>query len=346
MRKILWIAGGVGVVGVALWTGVWLYAARHIETRLAQWQQDQAAAGVALDWQAGTLKGWPFGWRLELERPQAAGAGPAGWRWSGDRLVARLDPRDLAHVSFRLPGEQKLNLGRGDLAVAADLRAANPLGSLRFDDQGRVAELKLDLETVELQVGTNAPWSARRVAATLAPHRPDVPTSSSDMLDLTATIDALRLPAPIAAAAVLGRDIKRFGIQGRLEGPVRGASLAQALTAWRDAGGAVQVTALALEWGNLRLNGDATLALDEQSRPLGAGTLRIAGAGETLDALAQSGTIDARNAAMLKIALAFLARNDPNNGGAPTVQIPFAAQDGALSVHRFRLLSLRPLAFE
>jgi hypothetical protein len=166
------------------------------------------------------------------------------------------------------------------------------------------------------------------------------------MLDLTATIDALRLPAPIAAAAVLGRDIQRFDIQGRLEGPVRGASLAQALTAWRDAGGAVQVTALALEWGNLRLNGDATLALDEQSRPLGAGTLRIAGAGETLDALAQSGTIDARNAAMLKIALAFLARNDPNNAGAPTVQIPFAAQDGALSVHRFRLLNLRPLAFE
>lgn len=346
MRKILWIAGGVGVVAVALWTGVWLYAARQIETRLAQWQQDQAAAGVTLDWQAGTLKGWPFGWRLELERPQAAGAGPAGWRWSGDRLVARLDPRDLAHVAFRLPGEQKLNLGSGDLAVAADLRAGSPLGSLRFDDQGRIAELKLEFETVELQVGGNAPWSARRVAATLAPHRPDAPTPSSDMLDVKASIDALRLPEPVAAVAVLGRDIKRFDIAGRLEGPVRGASLAQALLAWRDAGGAVQVTALAVEWGNLRLNGDATLALDEQNRPLGAGTLRIAGAGETLDALAQSGTIDVRNAALLKIALAFLARNDPNNGGAPTVQIPFAAQDGALSVHRFRLLSLRPLAFE
>jgi len=345
MRRILWIAGGVGIVAVALWTGVWLYAARQIETRLARWQQEQAAAGVTLDWQAGTLKGWPFGWRLVLERPQAAGAGPAGWRWSGDRLVATLDPRDLSNVSFRLPGEQKLNLGSGDLAVAADLRAGAPLGSLRFDDQGRVAEL-IDFETVELQVGSQAPWSARHVAATLAPHRPDTPTSSSDMLDLKATIDALRLPEPVAAAAVLGRDIKRFDIAGRLEGPVRGATLAQALTAWRDAGGAVQVTSVALEWGALRLTGDATLALDEQSRPLGAGTLRIAGAGETLDALAQSGTIDARNAALLKIALAFLARNDPNNAGAPTVQIPFAAQDGTLSVHRFRLLNLRPLAFE
>jgi hypothetical protein len=346
MRKILWIAGGVFVAGVALWTGVWLYAARQIETRLARWQQEQAAAGVTLDWQAGTLKGWPFGWRLVLERPQAAGAGPSGWRWSGDRLVATLDPRDLSHVSFRLPGEQKLNLGSGDLAVAADLRAGAPLGHLRFDAQGRVAELKLDFETVELRVGTNAPWSARRVAATLAPHRPEAPTTSSDMLDVNATIDALRLPGPVAAAAVLGRDIKRFDIAGRLEGPVRGANLAQALTAWRDAGGAVQVTSVALDWGSLRLTGDATLALDEQNRPLGAGTLRIAGAGETLDALAQSGTIDARNAALLKIALAFLARNDPNNAGAPTVQIPFAAQDGALSVHRFRLLTLAPLAFE
>lgn len=346
MRKIPWIAGGGVVVALALWTGVWLYAARQIETRLAQWQKDQAAAGVTLDWQAGTLKGWPFGWRLELERPQASGAGPAGWRWSGDRLVASLDPRDLAQVSFRLPGEQKLDLGKGDLALSADLRAASPFGRLRFDDQGRVAELKLDFETVELQVGSNAPWQARRVAATLAPHRPDAPTTSSDMLDLKADIEALRLPAPVAAASVLGRDVKSFAVEGRLEGPVRGSSLAEALVAWRDAGGAVQVTALALEWGTLRLRGDATLALDEQNRPLGAGTLRIAGAGETLDALAQSGTIDARNAALLKIALAFLARNDPNNAGAPTVQIPFAAQDGALSVHRFRLLSLSPLAFE
>ncbi len=346
MRKILWIAGGVFFAALALWTGVWLYAARQIETRLARWQQEQAAAGVTLDWHAGTLKGWPFGWRLELARPNASGAGPAGWRWSGDRLVASLDPRDLGQVSFRLPGEQKLNLGSGDLAVAVDLRAGSPFGHLRFDGQGRVAELKLDLETVELQVGTNAPWQARRVAVVLAPHRPEAPTTASDMLDLKATIDALRLPAPVAAAAVLGRDVKRFDIEGRLEGPVRGANLAQALAEWRDAGGAIQVTTLALEWGALRLQGDATLALDEQNRPLGAGTLRIAGAGETLDALAQSGTIDARNAAMLKIALAFLARNDPNNAGAPTVQIPFAAQDGTLSVHRFRLMSLRPLAFE
>jgi hypothetical protein len=346
MRKFLWFAGGVLVAALALWTGVWLYAARQIETRLARWQQDQAAAGVTLDWRTGTLKGWPFGWRLELERPHAAGAGPAGWRWSGDRLVARLDPRDLGHVSFRLPGEQKFELGSGDLAVAVDLRAASPLGALRFDGQGRVAELGLEFETVELRTGSNAHWSARRVAATLAPHRPDVPTTSSDMLDLKAEIDALRLPAPVAAAAVLGRDVKSFAVKGRLEGPVRGASLAEALVAWRDAGGAVQVTALALEWGALRLRGDATLALDDQNRPLGAGTLRIAGAGETLDALAQSGTIDARNAALLKIALAFLARNDPNNGGAPTVQIPFVAQDGALSVHRFRLLNLSPLAFE
>jgi len=346
MRKIPWIALGICATALALWTGFWLYTARQIETRLAQWQQEQAASGIKLDWQAGTLKGWPFGWRLELERPQAAGAGPSAWRWSGDRMVASLDPHDLARVSFRLPGEQRLALGSGDLAFAVDLRAASPRGHLRFDDKGRVAELALDLETVELQVGSQAPWAARKLAVTLAPHRPDTPTTSSDMLDVKATVDALRLPEPIAAAAILGRDIKRFDLEGRLEGPVRGASLGQALATWRDAGGAVQLTALALEWGRLRLRGDATLALDDQNRPLGAGTLRIAGASETLEALAQSGTIDARNAALLKIALAFLARNDPNNDGAPTVQIPFAAQDGALSVHRFRLMNLRPLAFE
>lgn len=339
MKRTLRILGIVAAVAATAWTGVWLYVARDLAARIGAWQHDQAARGIDLGWNELAVKGWPFGWRVVLEKPHAAGAGPAQWRWSGERVAAHVDPRDLQAVAFRLPGQQTVRLGQGDLEIAASLRAARPEGRLRFDTAGRVAALALEIEAAELQIGRQPPWAARRLAIDLAPQ-------ADGKLDFSARVDALRLPAPLDVLAALGRDIQLGEIAGRLEGPVQGATLAQALAAWRDAGGAVEISRARLEWGALRLSGDATLALDAQNRPLGAGVARIAGAGETLDALAQSGAVDARNAALLKIALTFLARSDAANGGAATVQIPIAAQDGVLSVHRFSLLRLAPLALE
>jgi hypothetical protein len=346
MKRTLRILGLAAAVAATAWTGLWLYVARDVAARIGVWQREQADAGVALGWDELAVKGWPFGWRVVLEKPHAMGAGPTHWRWSGDRLVANIDPRDLHQIAFRLPGQQQVRLGSGDLEIAVALRAARPEGRLRFDDVGRVATLSLDIEAAELQVGHQPPWATRQLTVEISPHRPQAPTQASNMLDFSVRVDALRLPAPVDVLASLGRDIKLGEIAGRLEGPVRGATLAQALAAWRDAGGTLEIASARLEWGALRLTGDATLALDAQNRPLGAGVARIAGASETLDALAQSGAIDARNAALLKIALTFLARNDPANGGAASVQIPIAAQDGVLSVHRFALLRLAPLGVE
>jgi len=339
MKRVLRILGIVAAAAAAAWTGVWFYAARDMAARIEAWQREQAAVGIALGWDALAVEGWPFGWRAVLEKPHAAGAGAAPWRWSGERLVASLDPRDLRKIEFRLPGEQHVSFGGGDLELVASLRAAKPRGRLRFDDAGRVALLALDIAAAELQIGGQPPLAARKFEIELAPQ-------ADDRLAFSARVKALRLPAPVAALAALGRDIQLGEIAGRLEGPVQGATLAKALATWRDAGGAVEISQARLEWGALRLAGDATLALDAQNRPLGAGVARIQGAGETLDALAQSGAIDARNAGLLKIALAFLARNDSGPGGAASVAIPIAAQDGVLSVHRFSLLRLAPLALE
>jgi hypothetical protein len=114
--------------------------------------------------------------------------------------------------------------------------------------------------------------------------------------------------------------------------------------AWRDAGGTLEVTALALDWGSLRLAGEGTLALDDRDRPLGAGTLRVAGWSEAIDAFQAARAIEPMPAAVLKAALAFLGRV---SGGEPgTVRVPVAAQDGRLSVHRIPVAPLPSLRLE
>jgi hypothetical protein len=45
----------------------------------------------------------------------------------------------------------------------------------------------------------------------------------------------------------------------------------------------------------------------------------------------------------MKIALTVLARENPQDANRPTVTVPITAQDGTLSVQRFRLFAIAPL---
>ena len=143
----------------------------------------------------------------------------------------------------------------------------------------------------------------------------------------------------------LGQGIPRPLFEDR-RARVIGDTLSKALAAWRDDGGTLDVTRLALAWGPLQFAGDGTLALDAENRPMGAATARIAGYGETIDALAQSGAIQPTVGALMKVALNFLARVDPLAGNRSVVAVPISAQDGFVSVERFKLFRIPPLKLD
>jgi hypothetical protein len=113
---------------------------------------------------------------------------------------------------------------------------------------------------------------------------------------------------------------------------------------WRDSGGKIDVTRFVLTWAPLDADGDATLALDQANRPLGAGTLRVRGHNEAIDALVQARLIRPQEAFAAKLMLSPLARPAPD--GRPQIQTPVTAQDGRLSINNIPLLPLPALRFE
>jgi len=345
-RPLTMIAATVAVASFA-WTLAWTWGARHVAARLEDWRQTQAQQGVTLAYESVAVKGWPFGWRVVVERPAASGAGAAGWAWTGERLVAAVDPRDLSRIAIRLPGEQQARFGAGDLATHLAIRAARPEGTLRFDAAGRVERLDLDFEALELRRdGAAEALQVRSLVVGLVPHRPATADHRTDTLDVTLRASGVRLPAPVRPLEALGRDIAAAELDARVMGRIAGTRLADAVRIWRDDGGTLEIAKLAVDWGPLRVEGDGTLALDERDRPLGAGTARIAGYAETLDTLVAGGAVPSGVAAVAKIALNLLARQDPQGGGRPTVRVPVSAQDGIVSVQNFRLFRVGPLAFE
>ena len=80
-----------------------------------------------------------------------------------------------------------------------------------------------------------------------------------------------------------------FGVT--VKGAVPDGPLVQAIAAWRDAGGTIELDRLQLNWGGLGATATGTMALDQDLQPIGAFSGGIEGFGAILSALVEAGRL-------------------------------------------------------
>ena len=114
--------------------------------------------------------------------------------------------------------------------------------------------------------------------------------------------------------------------------------------AWRDGGGTLELRSLAMRWGSLGGTARATLALDETLQPMGAGMLRLTGAADVLDALAEAGLVGRRAALTARGLLPLISRPSAGNG-APEIEVPVTLEDRTLTLARIPVLRFPPLGW-
>lgn len=344
MRRFVIIVLAALVLLAVAWSGVWFYVARDIETRLAAWAQAQRAQGLVAEYGGVTVSGFPLAWHTHVTAPAMSGAGPTQWEWRGEALTAEIRPWALRDVPVTFPGLHHVAGGAGGVAEAAAISAARPNGRIMLAADGRLDTLRLDLEDAQIRrLPGSAHATARQIRLSLSPHRLPQPTHQTDTLDLALQVYDLVAPEPPRYA--LGNRIEAVELDLSVKGMLPPVPLADAVAAWRDGGGVIEINRMALRWGPLDSSGDGTLALDSANRPLGAMTARILGYTETVDALAAAGVMRPRDAGTLKIALNLVARSS-GSGGPRELRVPITAQDGRLNVAGFNVLALPPLRFQ
>lgn len=109
--------------------------------------------------------------------------------------------------------------------------------------------------------------------------------------------------------------------------PVTQAGLAE----WRDQGGALDISRLALEVDTITVQSSGTLALDGNLQPVGSLSARIGGFFGVVDQLVRQGIIRRQDASMAKIMLGALAKQ-PEKGGVPVLSVPLTVQNQTLFV--------------
>ena len=345
-RALLVAAGVVGVIVIAVagYTGYWFIAAGEIGDRIDDWAEKQRAEGLEIESEGTYVSGFPLRFEVTLREPRIHDT-RNGWRWATDSLRAEASAWDFSEVTVFPDSRNSVQvLVEGGEWRDIDAEIDGGRLTVRLDGDRRFQEVALDLRGVEVtgvwpeRVAQIGSLQANGVAI-------DDDGSGEQVLKTSIAVRDAVLPSDLAEG--LGESLDFLDIDASVVGSIpseRGTN--EAITAWRDAGGTLELNDFRVRWGPLGIESAGTIALDGAMRPIAALTADIIGYGDVIDALIMSNMIPLGDAFIAKVAFNMLAEK-PEDGGPPVLRgVPVTAQDGTLTVATIKVAELPPLPLE
>jgi hypothetical protein len=315
LAALLLIGGG--------YTAFWFLVAQRIEAGIVDWAESQRADKIDVSWQRVRVSGYPAAFRVDL--------GSAALR---DRAIT---PSPELHVPVLSGTARPWNFADWRLAApdgfTADLAAAGrgaPAKLIAQSAEGVVSigpeggwTLWLTLRETTVEAGAPVLVGSARATLTVPP-RPS-PGHADPAMALAVEASRIKLPAAIAP---FGDTIDELDFAAAEKGTIPSGKLADAVAAWRDAGGKIELDNLRLKWGALDATATGTIGLDQELQPASGFSAVIKGYDQILSALVQNGQMRASDAGLARIALTFLAKAGPD--GKPEIKTAFTIQNGEM----------------
>ncbi|MBB6249559.1 DUF2125 domain-containing protein [Nitrospirillum iridis] len=330
------------VTGYAVW---WHRMATRLLTLLDHNTDLARAAGATITYQPPTLGGFPLG--IAITANQVKVEKPNGLSWTADTVKASAPVWRLDDVVLTLAKGGHATLPHEGARPGLDATAAIAGARVALDlATGILRSMRVDLSHAVLTVaalpvpeGTaeGAPPPASLMPAGAYPlesfsitvERPATPPTDHTGTGLILHLDVAGMTVPPVRS--LGPTLQRLVLAARVQGPLPAAPTVDAVTPWSKDGGTVEVDSLKLDWGDLHLVANATLALDDNLQPQGSGSAELSGLDSLVDALKDGGTLHPNQAALVRAGLALLAKPSAN-GGAPSLKLPITMQNHKLQI--------------
>ena len=177
--------------------------------------------------------------------------------------------------------------------------------------------------------------------ATIALDQPEAPPTEFNMPLGRVSLDLHALALPAGTRLLTEDPVETLSFDATIKGPMPMAPPRDALAAWRDAGGTIELERFAFTQGPLALTGNATLALDPELQPEGAGTVTTAGLSQAIEILIRDGIIPADRALVARATIKALEK--PGADGRPQATIGLSLQNRTVSFGPVPLFALQPI---
>jgi hypothetical protein len=316
------ILAALSVIAVA-YTAYWFIVAGQIEDGVVGWAQSARADKIDVSWQKIRVAGFPVAFRVELEtaalRDNAVTPSP---EFRVPVLSGTAHPWDFADWQVAARQGFTANIAGAGQEMPAKLTAEAADGVVSIMPDGGW-NLWLRMQDAKLKTAARVRVASADTWIVVPPKQP---RGHSDP-KMALAVNARQIELPVAIGP-LGDTIDELDFGATLKGPLPNGKLAEAVAAWRDSGGTIELDNLHLKWGALGATATGTIALDQELQPIGGFSGAIQGYDQILTALVQNGQMRAGDAGLARIALTMLAKAGPD--GRPEIKTAFRLQNGQM----------------
>ncbi len=330
MRTLIFCLFLILLAGAA-WSAVWFYAAHEAGTQLDAWMKAEDDQGRAWTCPDRAIGGYPLAITVSCTKPTFTGkALDQTVQGTVAGLVAEAavtHPHSLA-VALRSPLSYKTSDGAADVtatwsSLAIDLESPVAVRTVLF----RGTDLVVDGSFGETgQQGGNA----ARLDASFAV----VPRDSTPALDFMVAVRGSTIP-PLDDL-LGGKTPVDIDLSGRLDHADVGQARTpeEAIEAWRQAGGRVDLASSRLSRADSSVTGRGTLMLDDAHRPQGRLEASFVGLEPVLKRYGISGNLAAAGSLLNRL---FGGGAPPATPSAPgTLNLPISVKNGRLGIGPIR----------
>src|SRR6266851_88608 len=261
MRRNLILLAALVVVVVS-YAFYWYSVADLVRRGILDWSAARRAEGFTVGWDRYVVSGFPFVLRVSIEQPVFGQSGiEPGYAAQAPLLVGEARPWALDQWRVTAAYGARLAIQPGPARPAVTITAAALAGTVQPRQDGDTAShpgtaVTLAIDRIAI-VGQSQPSITRAELETVIPaHR----VASHLETWLTASVNLIGVTLP-QAVQPLGDTIDRLTATVAVKGDIPAGPHREALAAWRDDGGTLEIGSFDLGWGKLQLGAKGTLAL-------------------------------------------------------------------------------------
>ncbi len=326
--RALFLALSVAILLLLAYTAWWSTLAWRVRTAFAEAPaKAMAEKGVQLDLRDAVVGGFPLTVTVELSGMRAQW--PSGTVLETGAVTASAFAWAPTDIILSSTAPVRLDLAGSARHEPMTGSAAGMVVEASLGLNGKPKQVTASLLSVLVDLdGGNGPLKAGEMRLTwTAPAQPPVgPTDSQGQTSVLIS----NLDLPDAVPAPLQQRIEQVALSYEPRGPLPTKPSVEGMTAWRDGGGTLDIRSFRVLWSGMDLRANATLALDRDMQPEGAGTAELSGADALIDVMGTRGNIPADRVVVMKQGLKGLTRR--SDDGRDVLSVPITLQNRQLSV--------------
>lgn len=309
-RILIW-GFSLSVAAVFAYGVYWLWLAVGLIHGINDWIEAKAVLGVKASYDSVKLGGFPLRVMARLSAPQIDA--PVG-RWQGETMVVSVAPFSPHRLRLVFLGANHLSAAERKWDIGSKFIRTD----LHFDHRTAFWGLK----SFQVTAGDVRWTSDSKAQASIDGFGLSILTLGHDSAvqdqraaaSFVITAAGINMPSPISANPLIPVALiearGRFIGESTEGGPFQATHLVEALQEWSQKGGIVDFDRVVVDWPPVAVQGEGTLALDNQLQPLASFSTQFRGMGQLTDELVHMGSIDAKAADILRTSFVDSAKSD------------------------------------